>query len=306
MIFGTLFWDIIFAPIPGAFETPYQAAPLDIAEDSFFYSRQELMEKRLSEIQGGEAANIIRRVDAIHRTSETWCVGVQWDLVSGEDLINIVMVCMLFLVNILVADYRIVYRRGSVVNDVSGSLRRLRCATVWRTRLVPLECRAAHVQVCGGERAWRHITRKSEGKCNLSTARIALMWCNKVWIDVLLRAGVPVEICRVVEKDCGTVKSRSTRARRRDNLKPKITVDCQSSQDEGEADIPPTVPRFPYNSRRSRTTESDSTSAVVEPHGTKHQQPNQPPSVPECKHTLSTNRREATPPPTKRLKIHDI
>ncbi|KAI6166832.1 hypothetical protein EDD17DRAFT_1752182 [Pisolithus thermaeus] len=90
LIFGLLFWDIIFAPIPGVFETPYQAAPLDIAEDSFFYSRQGLMEKRLSEIKGGAAVNIIRRVDAMHRTSETWCVGVQWDLVSSGDVLDIV------------------------------------------------------------------------------------------------------------------------------------------------------------------------------------------------------------------------
>lgn len=31
-----LFWDIIFAPIPGVFETPYQTAPLDMRSDAFY------------------------------------------------------------------------------------------------------------------------------------------------------------------------------------------------------------------------------------------------------------------------------
>ncbi|KAI5980449.1 hypothetical protein EDD15DRAFT_2141713, partial [Pisolithus albus] len=62
LIFGLLFWDIIFAPVPGAFETPKN-------------SLQGLIEKRLSEIKDGNAVNIIQRVDTIHRTSETWCAG---------------------------------------------------------------------------------------------------------------------------------------------------------------------------------------------------------------------------------------
>jgi hypothetical protein len=34
-IFGLLFWDVIFADVPGVFETPYQSAPLDLGEDTF-------------------------------------------------------------------------------------------------------------------------------------------------------------------------------------------------------------------------------------------------------------------------------
>lgn len=117
------------------------------------------------------------------------------------------------------------------------------------------------------------------------------MWLHKVWIDVLLRAQVPVEICRVAEKDHAPVKSRSTRAGRRANSKPATAVDHQNSQDEGETDIPPMVPRLTCNFRRSHTVESDSTSAVAELHDTEHQQPS----------ALDSNS-----PPTKRLKIHDI
>ncbi|KIJ69190.1 hypothetical protein HYDPIDRAFT_144969 [Hydnomerulius pinastri MD-312] len=90
MLFGLLFWDIIFTSIPGAFETPYQTAPLDIAEDSFYHSRKDLMEKRLFDIEAGEAVNIIQHVDSMHRASGTWCVGVRWDLFSSQDLVDIV------------------------------------------------------------------------------------------------------------------------------------------------------------------------------------------------------------------------
>lgn len=268
LIFGLLFWDIIFAPIPGAFETPYQAAPLDIAEDSFFYSRQGLIEKRLSEIKGGNAVNIIQRVDAMHRTSETWCVGVQWDLVSSEDVLDIVTCiggeALSVMCRVLCEDYT---ARQSGGPDLF----------LWN----------AEHRLC------KFVEVKGPGD--------TLRENQKVWIDVLLRAQVPVEICRVVEKDHATVKNRGTRARRRANSKPAIAVDCQNPQDEGEVDIPLMVPRLSCNPRRSHTAESDSTSAVAELHDTEHQQP----SALDSNYTSFTNRGEGNPPPTKRLKIHD-
>ncbi|KAI6045618.1 hypothetical protein EDC04DRAFT_3104166 [Pisolithus marmoratus] len=269
MIFGLLFWDIIFAPIPGAFETPYQAAPLDIVEDSFFYSRRELMEKRLSEIKDGEAASIIRRVDAMHRTSGTWCVGVQWDLISGEDMLDMVTCiggeALFTMCRVLCEDYA---ARRSGGPDLF----------LWNAE----------------QRLCKFVEVKGPGDTLRENQKAS------VWIDVLLRAQVPVEICRIVEKDYDTMKNRSTRARRRRNLKPKITVDCQNSHDE--VDIPPIVPQFSCNSRRFGTAEFDSTSSVVEPCDTKHHEP----SMLECKYTSSANREEAAPRPTKRLKVHDI
>ena len=92
MLFGLLFWDIIFKSIPGAFETPYQTAPLDIAEDSFYHARKDLMEERLAAIEAGKGASLIRDADTKNRVSETWCVGVKWDLFSSEDLVDIVTV----------------------------------------------------------------------------------------------------------------------------------------------------------------------------------------------------------------------
>ena len=92
-IFGLLFWDIIFTIIPGAFETPFQVAPLDIDTDTFYHSRRELFDKRLAEIKQGNAREIVRNVDSKHRDYRTLCVGVKWDLVERDDLENIVEVC---------------------------------------------------------------------------------------------------------------------------------------------------------------------------------------------------------------------
>ena len=91
-IFGLLFWDIIFATIPGAFETPFQVAPLDIDTDTFYHSRRELFEKRLEAIKQGKAREILRDIDSRHRDEQTVCAGVRWDLVEREDLENIVEV----------------------------------------------------------------------------------------------------------------------------------------------------------------------------------------------------------------------
>ena len=88
-IFGLLFWDIIFTTIPGAFETPFQVAPLDIDTDTFYHSRRELFEKRLTEIKQGKAREIIRNVDSKHRDNQTLCIGVKWDLIEKEDLENV-------------------------------------------------------------------------------------------------------------------------------------------------------------------------------------------------------------------------
>lgn len=88
-LFGLLFWDVIFAPVPGAFETPFQSAPLDIAEDTFYIARQEMADKRLEEIKNGEALKILARVLEEHSTKGTWCTGVRWDLFQTPNLLEI-------------------------------------------------------------------------------------------------------------------------------------------------------------------------------------------------------------------------
>lgn len=251
MLFGLLFWDVIFAPIPGTFETPYQTAPLDIAEDSFYHSRKDLIETRLSEIQNGKAADIIVRVDRTHRASGTWCVGVQWDLLSSEDLVDI-------------------------VKCIGGDSLSVICRVL---------CEDYGARLSGGPdlflwNAKDHTCKFVEVKGPGDT----LQENQKVWIDVLLSAPVPVEICRVVENDEMANKRGKPRQKRQ-----KLVVDDQDSQGRndpaewggGDDALPPALDLstdLPSNntqtSKRKRTA-------------------------------LSTNHAGDVTSPTKRAKIHD-
>ncbi|GAA4848296.1 VRR-NUC domain-containing protein [Algivirga pacifica] len=50
-LFGLLFWDIIFAPIPGVFFNPFQRGPADLFQRDFYTQRASLIKQRLKEIQ---------------------------------------------------------------------------------------------------------------------------------------------------------------------------------------------------------------------------------------------------------------
>ncbi|MED5526423.1 MAG: VRR-NUC domain-containing protein [Pseudomonadota bacterium] len=52
-LFGLLFWDIVFSPVPGAFFHPFQRGPKDLFSQGFYEKRQGLIEARLKEIEQG-------------------------------------------------------------------------------------------------------------------------------------------------------------------------------------------------------------------------------------------------------------
>ncbi|KAF9927607.1 hypothetical protein FBU30_003029 [Linnemannia zychae] len=51
-LFGLLFWDILFSPQPGVFETQFQTEPLDLRTDAFYLQRQEMILDRIAQIAG--------------------------------------------------------------------------------------------------------------------------------------------------------------------------------------------------------------------------------------------------------------
>ncbi|KIY72043.1 hypothetical protein CYLTODRAFT_389217 [Cylindrobasidium torrendii FP15055 ss-10] len=167
-IFGLLFWDVIFADVPGAFETKFQVAPLDIAEDSFYQARKQLIDTRLQDIREGKALEIAERHDKTYRSTSTWCVGVRWDLCPKEDLLEIIecfsgaslaMLCELFC-----EDYS---GRNSGVPDL----------IVWKYEAREVK----FVEVKGpGDRPQEN---------------------QKLWFDALHRADILVELCKVVDLD---------------------------------------------------------------------------------------------------------
>lgn len=58
-VFGLAIWDILFAPIAGAFFHPFQNAPADFHESDFYHQRSKLFEQRFEEIQSGQLRQIV-------------------------------------------------------------------------------------------------------------------------------------------------------------------------------------------------------------------------------------------------------
>jgi Fanconi-associated nuclease 1 len=89
-LFTLLFWPILYLPLSGAFETPYQLAPLDLGSDSFYASRAEAIETRLAAMQKtSECLQMLAEADDRERPKGTLAVGVSWDF-SKTDLQEIV------------------------------------------------------------------------------------------------------------------------------------------------------------------------------------------------------------------------
>ncbi|KAK8866168.1 hypothetical protein IAR55_001319 [Kwoniella newhampshirensis] len=167
-LFTLLMWPILFHPLPGAFETPYQTAPLDLGEDTFAPSRLELIEARLEAMNNTNIAiEMLRETDARERPRGTWAVGVNWEY--GAEELEELLECLggtglSGVCRMLAEEYR---HRVSGVPDL----------IVWN-----YETKDA-----------RFVEVKGPGD--------SLSETQKVWIDVLLSAGIKVEVCKVKARD---------------------------------------------------------------------------------------------------------
>lgn len=54
LLLGLAFWDLIFAPLPGAFVQPFQSGPLDLFEPEFALRRADAIGDRLAAVASGE------------------------------------------------------------------------------------------------------------------------------------------------------------------------------------------------------------------------------------------------------------
>jgi len=198
-LFGLILWDIIFADIAGAFETPYQSAPLDIAEDTFYFSRKELIDRRLEELREGHAPKLIEQVYDEHADKGTWCVGVRWDIFQKADLMEIAHClggsALAVICRLLCEDYA--GRVGGVPDLI-----------VWNAD--EQECKFVEVKGPGDK----------------------LQENQKVWIDVLLQAGIQVEVCNVIEEG---IKNRPSKKRKR--APADMDEEAVSVESEDEPDV---------------------------------------------------------------------
>lgn len=166
MLFALLMWDILFMQVDGVFETPYQRQPLDLTEDSFSIVRGPVLRQRLIEIENTGGLHLIRQTDERERERKTWAVGCRWDEYSRQDLLEIAE-CM----------------GGKALSVVSQML-----AEEWS------HCTAGMPDLC----VWRFADKKV-CFCEVKGPGDKLSDKQKLWIDVLLRAGLHVEVSKVEE-----------------------------------------------------------------------------------------------------------
>lgn len=167
MIVVLVMWDVIFMDgVAGSFETPYQAAPLDLGSDSFGVVRGAEIRTRLDCIARTGGLDLIAQADDRERPKKTWAVGCRWDLFSRDVVLEVAeclgghaisTVCQM-----LVEEW----------DHCSGGMPDL---VVWRMQ----------------DRTVRFVEVKGPGD--------RLSETQKVWIDVLLRAGIDVQVGIVTE-----------------------------------------------------------------------------------------------------------
>lgn len=58
-LFGLAFWEQIFAPLPGVFNNPFQAAPADMYEQGFAEARATMLAQRLAELRRADLATLL-------------------------------------------------------------------------------------------------------------------------------------------------------------------------------------------------------------------------------------------------------
>lgn len=61
-LFGILLWDVLFAPVPDVFRSPFQSAPLDLCTDAFAPARADVLQASLQRIRSGAALEMLEEV----------------------------------------------------------------------------------------------------------------------------------------------------------------------------------------------------------------------------------------------------
>ena len=161
-LFVLLMWDILFQPVPGAFETAFQREPLDLGSDVFYHSRRSMIDARLSAIRDGAAPEILARTDRRERPRRTWAIACRWDKYSHDDLQ--------------------VIAQGLGGHTLAHLCRLL--AQEWSLRTSGLP----------------DLTLWKPGKvafCEVKAPRDRLSEKQRVWIDAMLAGGARVEIAQV-------------------------------------------------------------------------------------------------------------
>ncbi|TLM76451.1 VRR-NUC domain-containing protein [Microbulbifer harenosus] len=108
-VFGLFIWDIVFAPVAGAFFHPFQIAPGDFRTPDFYRARRDMFEQRLGELADERfAERVWRNFDAKYGIANPL---VAWEALS-EPLLR------LALTRIPTAHWLVLFRR--LLSDITS------------------------------------------------------------------------------------------------------------------------------------------------------------------------------------------
>lgn len=195
-IFGLLFHDILFHDpyIPNVFQTAYQTCPLDLHTDSFFSARSSEILSRVNQISNpGAAVEIVARTWDSEWENRTCIVGVRWDEFERNDLLELVGCfdpsALGTVMLVMAQEYQ---ARGGGVPDL----------VLWKK----FEQGGADGTPASDPGAASSASPNGEVVFSeVKSANDRLSDTQRLWISVLLGAGVKVELCHAVAGDVVTM-----------------------------------------------------------------------------------------------------
>lgn len=170
-LFGLLFSDVLFTYLPNVFQTAYQTCPLDLHTDAFYPARISEINARVNNLSNGMAEEIIRNTWTEHYERRTCIVGVRWDDYELEDLLEIARCfpgqALGTIMQVMAQEYA---ARGGGVPDLF---------------------------------LWKPPTEGSNEAGDVMFAEVKslndrLSDTQRLWISVMLGAGIKVELCHAV------------------------------------------------------------------------------------------------------------
>jgi len=166
-LFAYLFYEILFTYVPNVFQTAFQTCPLDLHTDVFYPSRASEINHRLVEITNGGAERIIRDVHDRESATQPCAIGLDWSF-ELDDLVEIVQCfrgdALATICKVMAQEYQ---QRGGGIPDLF----------LWNLEMKTV----------------KFAEVKSENDRLSDTQRL--------WIHILLGAGVEVELCNAVARE---------------------------------------------------------------------------------------------------------
>ncbi|KAF7917316.1 hypothetical protein BELL_0520g00040 [Botrytis elliptica] len=223
-LFAYLFFDILFLYIPNVFQTEYQTCPLDLHTESFYEARASEINHRIVEIENGMAAEIIRGVWEREGERKTCVVGLRWDF-ERKDLEGIVEAFGSGLgkvMRVMAEEYRV---RGGGVPDLflwddgveeeaedeptkqepmKGKLKEEKDIKNETPEEVEEEKKGSQVKneyKNGSQDTVKRRRKKEVLFVEVKSENDRLSDTQRLWIHVLLGAGIRVELCNVVARE---------------------------------------------------------------------------------------------------------